>query len=62
MPLPTAAPQPLSEVLKFMAAFFSHPYLCWGEGWGRACLSGLFKGGLLTLAELYTSGKIDVPV
>lgn len=33
MPLPPAAPQPLSEVLKFLAASFSHPYLCWGEAW-----------------------------
>lgn len=61
MPLPAATPQPLSEVLKSMTAS-CHPYLGWAEGWGKACLSGVFKGGFLKLAGHYTLGKIDVPV
>lgn len=47
-------------VLKRVAS--SRPYLCWGEGWGRACPSGLSKGDLSKLAEHCTLGRNGCPV
>lgn len=52
--IPTSSgPETLSMVLKFVA-LSSHPYLCWGEVWSRACLSGPSKRDLFKLAELCT--------
>lgn len=54
---PSGLPQPLSVVLKFLAATFFHPYLFWDEGWGSACLRSFEGWSLEAGRTLCPQGK-----